>query len=716
LVANEEEDTVSTHSTEKPVLDARATGAAIDAQVNAQYAIRFANRELVRFAPTDRRYVEHLATLEGAMLNLAIGKWHLGMALGTHDGFAEITRDPADVAIAHARLTDAGATASWVLASLQAGERLAPPTPTVHVPSVRRHGEIEFSDDVPLVPTICPIVVLQGSSFEMGHQYITQVVEIYGTWIFEHLAGRTHSVEQTAEIHAWEEQLLRFTPEIVEMARGMEKGAQEAGIPMSYEHALAIWTGADGPTQRVLGVGEHLWDPRLDVSRTFYLASYTAAADRELCSGCCAWGNSTIDGRLIVGATTDHDCTFQATVIAFPDDGNNFIYTPFSANGNVPGFGELFMAGHPGINSSGVAYIHHGGVPYVGEPTDEWGYGVRRGAGTFHHLRYSNSARDALETQLAWPVGDAGRAMGTDGGFYADRSYGYVLESRASVDGRGPVVRERSFGPDGSSYDFLYSNNNALSERSPRSHAVPQGGDAYDPVAGWYSRAQQELVVGSPGESWRMVCAKTSETRNRYHFEKLRDGYGAIDADYMYRLHATGGTLPQGSWDEITARYADNGQWEGSIAHRGNAFVTIADLDAATYTGCVGPLRRGLETNAPGHGFYYYDETNTSWELTLAGSPGETVRIAAERAREDVERAKRDLDGARIDERASESLQARLTLARQRLDVGERLLAETAPSDTRAAAAQHGRALRELTRAQVRARQVSEAISPLSFL
>jgi hypothetical protein len=144
--------------------------------------------------------------------------------------------------------------------------------------------------------------------------------------------------------------------------------------------------------------------------------------------------------------------------------------------------------------------------------------------------------------------------------------------------------------------------------------------------------------------------------------------------------------------------------------------VTIADLEARTYTGCIGPLRRALETNAPGHGFYYYDETDTSWEVTLADSPQETVRIAADRARADVERAERALAGAALDDVVRASFVERLTTARRQLEAGERQRAEAPGDDARAAAAQHGRALRSLTRAQVRARQVSEAIDPVPSL
>ena len=39
--------------------------------------------------------------------------------------------------------------------------------------------EIHFADGAPLVPSINPIVVLQGSDYDMGYQYAQQLIEIF---------------------------------------------------------------------------------------------------------------------------------------------------------------------------------------------------------------------------------------------------------------------------------------------------------------------------------------------------------------------------------------------------------------------------------------------------------------------------------------------------------------------------------------------------------
>lgn len=702
---------------ERSAVDPAAAESALLEQASAQYAVHFANRELVGLAPTDRRYVEHARELDEAMLNLSIGKWRLGRAIGTHEGFAA-SGDQGDVAAAIERFEEVRAKADWVSQSLQGGGEASPPSPAIHRPARETHGtECLFADDVPIVPSICPIVLLSGSSFQMGHQYATQIIEIYGGWIFAELARRVFSPAESEQIAAWQEQVLRHTPEIAEMARGWAAGASESGVPMTYEHALVVWTGCVEPTRELLGIGADLCQTGLgNVALSFRgIATYTGAAP-DLCSGCCAWGEATLDGRLVAGASTDHDCTFQATIVAFPDEGHPFVYTPFGVNGNIPGFGGLFMAGHPGMNDSGLTYVHHGGVPYVGEASGEWGYGVRRGAGTFHLLRYADSARQALETQLGWPVGDAGRAMGTDGGFYADRDYAYVLESRTGADGRGPVLRERTPGNAGRGYEFLYSNNNPVSERAPQRNAVPEDGFEFDDVAGWYSRDQAALLEGTAGEQWRMLCGKLSEYRNRFHFEALSEANGRIDREYMYRLYSTPGTLPDGPWEEIAAQYEAGGQWKGSVAHRTNAFVSVMDPDERLYSGCIGPLRRSVQPNYPSHGYYYHDETNTSWELTLADTPAATVDAARARAQADVVAARTALSGARLDDVVRARLQGWLSAAEGHLEGGTARRQQASPDDGDAFAGQLAGALRQLTRAQVRARQVSEALFPVPTL
>ena len=40
--------------------------------------------------------------------------------------------------------------------------------------------EIPYSDDVPLVPNVRPVLILSGSDYEMGVQHALQLVDIFG--------------------------------------------------------------------------------------------------------------------------------------------------------------------------------------------------------------------------------------------------------------------------------------------------------------------------------------------------------------------------------------------------------------------------------------------------------------------------------------------------------------------------------------------------------
>ncbi len=80
---------------------------------------------------------------------------------------------------------DAAAMADRIAIDLKAGR----PSAAIPVHLQSNGAEILFADDVPLVPTICPVVVLEGSDFDMGRQYARQIIEIYGPWGFAQQAG-----------------------------------------------------------------------------------------------------------------------------------------------------------------------------------------------------------------------------------------------------------------------------------------------------------------------------------------------------------------------------------------------------------------------------------------------------------------------------------------------------------------------------------------------
>lgn len=342
--------------------------------------------------------------------------------------------------------------------------------------SISNQGtEIVFADGAPVCPEVCPVIILQGSSFDMGYQYAQQIVQIYGKWMLERKAGLKLTVENMAELYKWEEQVTRYAPEILDMCHGWAKGAENAGIPLSYYEVVDIWVGHDRPKTSYMGRSDPL----------------TTNPPGFACSGAAAWGRATLDGKLVIGSSGDHDPSFPAVIMAYPDNGNAFMFTTFSAVGDITMVGSMHMFGHPGMNNKGVAYVEHGGQPRMIEPKKYWGYGIRRATSVLHSLRYANTAREVFKMEMEAPIGDVGMDNYTIGGFYADSNYGYVLESR-----KEPVaIREAGYMGE---IDFLYANNSAMHREASKAgwmqaDQAKKGDWEWDEHSGWSPRHFQGL-------------------------------------------------------------------------------------------------------------------------------------------------------------------------------------------------------------------------------
>lgn len=699
--------------TTHPLSDVQV-GAAMKAQTDAHYAVHFANRELVKRDWRDPVYVAARRALESVNVDLYKAKWQLGRIDGTYADFASPLAPDDGLNKVVSDFQAIRAAADKIAEACRADEIVNHDEPRV----VRKSGtETEFSDEVPLVPSICPVVVLQGSNRDMGRQYAQQVIEIYGDWIFRQQAERVLGAAEFDAMRNWEAELRKYMPEILDFVQGWAEGATAAGVPMTYDNVLAIWTGTRPYSKEIRPFAFGHSDKENDKTIAAYLGVGTEDGSQrkgeitDMCSGVCAWGEATSDGRLLAAATTDHDCTFQATIVAFPDEGNNFIYTPFSVKGSIPVIGRDYMGGHPGMNSKGVAYVHHGGAS-TGEPKEQWGYGVRRGPATFHALQFANSAAEARDMQLSYPVGDAGITLGTAGGMWADSRQGYSFEARSGAPAKpNPIIREATYDALGKAHDFLYANNNALSPRSGHLNGAPSYGYQYSLAGGWFTFDPKVIYEETGSIAIRRLLTKESEGRNRFHYKTMMEGYGRVDFDYLTALYRTGGEVPEGDFDAISERWNAGEQWDCSPAHRSIASTFVLkpdDQNSGSYFACIGPADRGLNCRDPGHGYYYYDETNTFWELTLAASPQDMLSRAGDRAKALVAEAAgalRHFDGCSS---GTAELQRLLRSAEKELAV---ISAEPDDEDDDARLSTLARKVRAMTRAQVRAKQVTEAVT-----
>jgi hypothetical protein len=419
--------------------------------------------------------------------------------------------------------------------------------------------EIKFAEGVPLLPEICPVVILKGSDYEMGYQYAQQVIRIFGPWIFQRKTGQKLSTVELACLGEWEQQIDLYAPEILRLCRGWAAGAQEAGIALSYEDVLDMWTGHTPPTQNYMGFGEGL----------------PARLPQLACSGIAAWGRATTDGSLVTGSSGDHDCTPMVTIVAFPETGNNYIFTPFSVTGEVREIGPVYMMG---MDNKGLAYVEHGGGPKMVEPKGYWGYGLRLGTAVFHILRFANSAREAREMELSYPVGDVGRPMGYVGGFWADSEYGYVIESR-----RDPVIVRES-GVMGE-VDYLYANNSLMHPDSGVAGWMQKDRDnwAWDARGGWYPKQFSTLSMANIFKktledritSGLSFAYENSRGRNAYLSCELNRTVGKIDLETVKSIYRLSGTLPDGSWKRIKSNYHKTGVGENIHGQATNACIAI---------------------------------------------------------------------------------------------------------------------------------------------
>lgn len=642
-----------------------------------------ANMELAKLDPASPLYAERVREFDAAMITLHLAKWRATAA--TRSG----SRREWKQAFAALRQAKRQARGLSRLLKDQAEEPLA-----LEPPRIEAHGtEIGFCDDVPLVPNITPIVVLEGSDVEMGRQYAEQLLQIFGKWILQRHAGVTLSADDKAELGRWEEQHRRHTPWVLDFCRGWAEGATAAGVPMSYDDVLDLWVGHRPPATHYLGSGGLPDLPPL------------------ACSGVAAWGRATSDGRLVTGSTGDHDLSFQVTIVAFPKEGNAFIYSPFGATGEIGGAGPIYFFGHPAINAKGLAYVHHGGGPKFLEPRKSWGYGIRRAASVIHALRFCDTAREAQALERGWPIGDVGYGdQNTVGGFWADDRYGYVFESRAEP----LAIREAGLLGE---TDFLYANNSVAHPRAVESEWMAKDKElwTWDEHGGWRPKvatgmmkslglflafasgklSTSELLSRGMRYAYTNSCA-----RNRFLFEQMEARKGGVDLEAMKEVYRTGGTVPEGPWRKVVRNFTERGVWgKTSAAHASNAMTVVTRPGDGTYCLCTGPARRGLAPMMPNAAIPICGETNAFWEIRLGMDPESMVREAGLLAKALVGRA-----------RAEDSHWRPLPALAELLEIAEAELAAGEAIPLPAPVARLSKALRHYTRAQVRAQQVLHAL------
>ncbi len=291
-------------------------------------------------------------------------------------------------------------------------------------------SNLESSDikiDEVLPPGILPVVILSGTDYEMGYQYGQQAwpyleKEKETKWAS---ALQMHSREKVLHMLKGNQfYIKKYTPENIEIMRGIADGATASGFELSYTDVLLMNCTLPDPETSEFPPGAEK-DP-LPIKK---------------CSVCSAWGSATTDGRLIGMDTLDSgEAAYGVIIVAFPDKGNNYI-----CGAQAGEIGDHFL-----MNNRGLFVGNSGGG---GSPRDvDTSYGLSWSCSLTHIVRFASSAYEARDMLIPWQINipENFHFVDVDGG-------ACVVEKTAAVQS---VRKPGDFGEK----DFLYSTNNYLNK------------------------------------------------------------------------------------------------------------------------------------------------------------------------------------------------------------------------------------------------------------
>lgn len=519
------------------------------------------------------------------------------------------------------------------------------------------------SEAGPLPPSIMPVIILQGSDYEMGYQYgqqAGQYIEIAKDRQWALRLAKMSYEDVIYELKGYQ-YYIKILPEVIEEMKGMADGATDAGYEVSYADVLLIncqWTGfpVEAPTYPPVPPDEEL--PPTE------------------CSNFAAWGSATTDGSLICGSSYDTNTTWHLALVAFPDNGNSYI--------SVVRAGEL--SDFPSINSKGVFLGLMGGFA----PRDvDWNYGIPWTCHFPHLLQNADSAAEALDMLFEWQLAISENYLIADVNGNA-----FVAEVSAAFKAfREPgqyTTGEEEYGE--GETDFIYATNNPFTD---------DGGEAYlgvdfIPHAGWY-RSLPSSSIDRNKELWTMFT--------RY--------LGEVDLDFakmMWRF--PGEILPEDYGPESP----DWGKHVRKICNLDNEKVVISmpdDGDNGVMYICTGPAGRVNYPLSRGGHYYQIEGTHSFFQLALAADPASVVNTAKRTARRNyIAAAYQKLMWLNYGDSGFEGLNALFTRANAEYHEGNNWADKAVLAEGDEALLYYARAATAYTRSQAYAKQLYNALVP----
>jgi hypothetical protein len=555
----------------------------------------------------------------------------------------------------------------------------------IKINSVDLKPEIPYIGEVPLVPNVRPVIVVAGSDYEMGYQHYQQIIEVFGPLYIKRLIKKKYTEEQLDAHKAYEVQIKKYTPELIDYMKGMAAGASDVGVPLSYNDVISHLTGNNVFSDTTGSKNEN-------------------PPEEHDCSGFAAWGSTTKDGKLVCGGSGDHDLSNfgrnfrpEYVIIHFPETGNNYICSPPSGG-----------ACHPGMNNKGVAYVHHGCTGYLETykvPEERFGqYGVPRLLGYLHVLRFANSAKEALDMLLSIP-----NDTGNLGGIWAD-----VNGTAFDIENRDNPRCVRKPGDHGE-VDFLYSTNTLLCEElGELMKHPPEGGKVQEYVRQW--PGEKEYITHG---GWLARDKDISAVSRNLNLRNLFTHYhGEVDFEFarmMWRFPAEQPSyLTLEEAESANTRTKGEG-WHAKICSAKNSMVGILLPDNGdeglfyVSQGCAARITAPLN---PGGHFYRIAPTYSFFQLKLDSSLDKVVEAARIRAQYDQYYANLELRKLNYHDYAYAPLDEIFNESAVEWNRGEYYLNTAKESNGNEAVRRYGKAIRAYTRCQALAKQVYNSLVP----
>jgi hypothetical protein len=249
---------------------------------------------------------------------------------------------------------------------------------------------IEVYDIRGLLPRT--LVIVQGPPFEMGYQFGILTGRDFEELLFDYISevfkGLPYELVKPLLLLSAKTMEPFIPKEYIEEMKGLALGFKEIGSGLTYDDVLIVHTHVD----TVSG-----------------LSSIIA------CDSVAAWGNATVDGKLIHG----HNCDWAAgsvlskggiSLLKIPDNGYPYMISTWK--GVIGGFNGMNAKG---ISIGQMSEFSKDGIPFFGDPI-MWLYP--------EVLQYSSSIDDAIDIVSS-----------------RERTYGSNL---LVTDGKSAVVLETS--------------------------------------------------------------------------------------------------------------------------------------------------------------------------------------------------------------------------------------------------------------------------------